>query len=282
VSRPTGHVSSDRLGEAARHASLDFLRDAERLHVESCERCRRLYGGYRLTDRLLAAPWREVKLPAVELERPTRGAILADRLGGFAAGFEPRTLAPITAIAAIVLLVGAAVALPRLIPAPAAGTASPSRTPSMAGGTQAWPSTSSQATPVPQATGSGKAPSKPPEPTPAITPTPASAALALNPARLSGDPLAWSPNGDHLLMWVSGRIQIRDASGRLEGGVAADAAAWYSPSLVAVVTRSSGWRSPGTETVKLVDAAGHVAAALPGIYDIGGSSFAALLGSGSG
>ena len=61
--RLTNHVPSDRLGEAARHASLDYLRDVERRHVETCERCRRLYGGYRLTDRLLAAQWREVKLP---------------------------------------------------------------------------------------------------------------------------------------------------------------------------------------------------------------------------
>ena len=34
----SGHVSSDRLGEAAQHASLDSLRDAERLAGYAQER----------------------------------------------------------------------------------------------------------------------------------------------------------------------------------------------------------------------------------------------------
>ena len=42
-----GHVTSDRLGDAAGHGDLSFLRDAEQRHVKSCERCLALYGGYR-------------------------------------------------------------------------------------------------------------------------------------------------------------------------------------------------------------------------------------------
>jgi hypothetical protein len=280
VSRHAGHVTSDRLGDAARHGGLDFLRDAERLHVESCERCRRLYGGYRLTDRLLAAPWREAKVPAAALARPSRRAMLGDRLGWLAGGFDARSLAPFAAVIAVLLLVGTAVALPRLIPAPAAASASPTRTPSVATGTQAWPSSSGQiVTPVAQASGSVKAPSSV-EPTPAITPAPSPAELALGTSRFGGAPLAWAPDGSHLLVWSAGKVQVRDADGRFAGSASADAATWFSASTFAVAVRSSGWRD--AETVKLVDLGGHVSATLPGSYDMGNYPFATLLGSGSG
>ena len=286
MSRLTSHVASDRLGEAARHASLDFLRDAERLHVESCERCRGLFGGYRLTDRLLAAPWREVKVPAVALEPLSRRAALAGRLGGFTAGLGARSLAPLVAVAAVLLLVGAAVALPMLIPTPAASAAaSPSETPTSAQGTQAWPSGSAavDATPVARASGSaGKAPSPPPQPTPAPTPVASPLPLALDTTRIGGDPLAWAPNGDRLLVWSNGKVQVRDDHGRLGASVSADAATWFDSSTFAVAARSSGWRGDGSETVKVMDAGGRVVVSVPGTYNMGGNAFALLLGSGSG
>jgi predicted anti-sigma-YlaC factor YlaD len=65
----SGHVSSDRLGEAAQHASLDSLRVAEKAHVEGCDKCKELYASYRLTDRLLAASWRQAAVPAAVLEQ---------------------------------------------------------------------------------------------------------------------------------------------------------------------------------------------------------------------
>jgi hypothetical protein len=281
VRRLTSHVSSDRLGEAARHASLDYLRDIERRHVEACERCRRLYGGYRLTDRLFAAQWREVKLPATALERPTRRAALAGLWADFAVGFEARRLAPFAAIAAVVLLVGTAVAVPRLLPAPAAVPSSPAGTPSVAPGTQAWPSSTSgpAASATTQASGSGKAPSSPPEPTPAVSAAETPQQLVLDTTRLGGDPVAWSPDGSHLLVLASGKVQVRDARGVVGGGVYGDAAAWFNSSTYAVATRSP---TRGLETIRLVDTGGRVVGVLPGTYGMGSTPFAMLVGSGSG
>jgi len=281
VRRLTNHVSSDRLGEAARHASLEYLRDVERRHVETCERCRRLYGGYRLTDRLLAAQWREVKLPAAALERPTRRAALGRLWTDFAAGFDARRLAPFAAIAAVVLLVGTAVGLPRFLPAPAAAPSSLDTTPSVAPGTQAWPSSTSgpAASATTQASGSGKAPSSQPEPTPAISTAETPQQLVLDTTRLGGDPVAWSPDGSHLLILASGKVQVRDARGVVGGGVFADAAAWFNSSTFAAATRSP---TRGLETIRLVDTGGRVVGTLPGSYGMGATPFATLVGSGSG
>ena len=43
---PSSHVSSDRLGEVAQTGSLAGLREAERRHVEGCQKRRSLFSGY--------------------------------------------------------------------------------------------------------------------------------------------------------------------------------------------------------------------------------------------
>ena len=116
---PHGHVSSDLLGEAARHASLDGLREAERRHVEGCDQCRHLYAGYRLTDRLLTSGWRQTTLPAALLDQePIRGGVLG-LLGGLSLGSGARFLVPVALAACLVAVVGFGVLLPRLLPSPA-------------------------------------------------------------------------------------------------------------------------------------------------------------------
>ena len=95
----SGHVPSDRLGEAAQNGGVDFLREAERRHVAGCEHCQSLYGGYRLSDRLLAAPWHDVKLPPNSVVQPTRLAALTD----FVRGPHARSVAPAVAAIGIVL-----------------------------------------------------------------------------------------------------------------------------------------------------------------------------------
>jgi len=91
---PYGHVSADRLGEAAQTASLDGLRESERHHVEGCQKCRSLFAGYRMADRLLAASWRQTTLPASALVKEPARRRLVNAIGGFAAGFEFRRFAP--------------------------------------------------------------------------------------------------------------------------------------------------------------------------------------------
>ena len=313
---PTGHVSSDRLGEAAQHGGLESLRDSEQRHVRNCDRCQHLYGGYRLADRLLCADWREVKLPAQALARPSRLAALGDLLSGL----DARALAPGVAALAIIALVGAAFALPRLIPAQpaaphspiAAGSASPSGSASGTARPSGQPSTSPGASPS-GAVGSGSpVPSAPPS-TGSATP----AILAL--ARIGGTPIAWSPDGAHLLVWSSGHaLQIRDAGGRLTGTIAADAATWVSSTTIAIASHSSGSPASGSpgasspapsgpqttsprpsggghhtgymvtgasrpETVSLIDVGAHVTAILPkGYATWSGLPNAMLVGSGSG
>jgi hypothetical protein len=276
----SGHVPSDRLGEAARHGSLDFLRDAERRHVTACERCQRLYGGYRLTDRLLAAPWRDVKLPPAGAAPPRRAA-----LAGIFQGVEARTLAPIVAVVAIVALVGAALAMPRLLPAPVAVSqpvaSRPTPSPS-APGPVGTPSSSAQpaVSPGAAASGPGNAPSTQSGPTPAPTQVSSPGLISVEVARIGGDPLAWAPDGKHLLTWSgAGRVTVRDSGGRAVSSANADAAAWVSGSTFAVATRPFG--SHG-DSVSILDLSGHAVATVPGSYSAGTSSWPMLLGSGGG
>jgi hypothetical protein len=242
VSANSGHVSSDRLGEVARHGGLDTLRDSEQRHVQSCDRCQHLYGGYRLADRLLCAEWREVKLPVTALARPSRVAAFRDAL----AGLNARALAPELAALAVVALIGAALVAPRLIPAAPAGTRSPS-----VGSASPWTSPSSPATAgTPSASTGSQTPgaaASPPASASAAAPDSAMPqTLAL--VRFGGSPIAWSPDGAHLLVWGANHIlQIREASGRLTGSIAADSATWVSSTTIAIAahtTGSSGSASP--------------------------------------
>lgn len=310
MSPMSGHVSSDRLGEAARHGGLDFLRDVERRHVQGCDRCQRLYGGYRLTDRLLAAPWHDVKLPPAAVARPSRFGVVA----GFVRGLDARSVATAAAAIGIVALIGAAVALPRLMPSPpvasshspiASATASPSASASEV--TTVSPSSSGQpsGSPGAQATGpGGPGPSSPSGPTPVATAGGSAGTETLAIAKIGGSPIAWSPDGAHLLLWGPGSprpLQIRDAAGHLNGTAAADAAAWVTSSTIAIATHSSGaspsvsssgpgHHGPGSslahsggETVGIIDLSGHSIATLPGGYAAGGGiANGMIVGSGSG
>ncbi|MGD0018525.1 MAG: hypothetical protein ABSD62_04665 [Candidatus Limnocylindrales bacterium] len=311
MSAMSGHVSSDRLGDAARHGGVDFLRDTERRHVLGCDQCQRLYGGYRLTDRLLAAPWRDVKLPPAAVARPSRLGALAE----FMSGLNARSVAPAVAAIGIVTLIGAALALPQLMPAPPVATdhspiASATTSPSASGpaATRVSPSSSAQpsSSPGAQASGpGGSAPSSPSGPTPGATAGGSAGNETLAIGKTGGSPIAWSPDGAHLLLWGSGsprQLQIRDASGRLNGTAAADAAAWVTSSTIAIATHSSGvspsasasgpghhgvgvspGRSGGGETVSIVDVGGHPVATLPGSYALGGGvANGMIVGSGSG
>jgi hypothetical protein len=304
------------LGEAACYGSLDCLREIERRHVADCDRCRRLYGGYRLTDRLLAAPWREVNLAPAAVRTPSRWAPLA----GFLGNLNARTLAPALALAAVIVLVGAAVALPRLIPGPAAATHSPvaygtpTNTPSGNPTKTAWPSASGRTVQSPGGAqgsgvvGPGSSPSTGPGSTAPGGGSGTARTLAI--AKIGGSPIAWSPDGAHLLSWTQGRqLQIRDTAGRLTGTAAADAAVWVSSSTIAVATRyqapatatgtfvrgsygpghrgsQPGNTAPtrgGGEIVSLINLGGHVTATLPGRYNFwGGVVNGMLVGSGTG
>lgn len=308
MSPMSGHVSSDRLGEAAQLGTLDFLRETERRHVQGCDQCRHLYGGYRLTDRLLAAGWRDVTLPPEAAARPSRRAAFAD----FVSGIDARSLAPAAAAIGIVVLIGSALALPQLIPMPAAGSHSPIASRS-AEPTSPWeapktvsPSSSVQAseTPGTETPGTktpgtktpgpsgGPGSSSPSGPTPAPSGSPVKRSLDVT--KIAGSPIAWSPDSAHLLLWGSGsprQLQIRDASGQLTGTAYADAAAWVDSSTIIVATHSSsgskghgGGGTGGTgETVSLINVSAHTTSTLSGKYPLSGSvANGMLLGSGSG
>ncbi len=317
MSPMSGHVSSDRLGDAARHGGVDFLREAERRHVGGCDRCRRLYGGYRLSDRLLAAPWRDVKLPPAEVARPPRLGPLAD----FVRGLDARSIAPAVAAIGILALIGAALALPQLVPVPppasthspiASVTASPSasapavQTVAPFGSGQPSASPGAQAS-VPRSSGPSSAPGTTAAPT--AGGSAGNATLAIT--KVGGSPIAWSPDGAHLLIWgsVPGRqLQIRDAGGHLTGIATADAAGWVSSSAIAIATHSFGASSiaspsasptdpghrggrgvpgrsvgSGGETVSIIDVSGHTVDTLPGSYTPGGGLAGGMIvGSGTG
>jgi hypothetical protein len=310
----SGHVSSDRIGEAARHGGIDFLREAESRHVAGCDRCRRLYAGYRLTDRLLAAPWRDVKVPPAALAWPSR----LGRLAGFVRGLDARSIAPAVAVIGILALIGAALALPQLVPVPP-----PASTHSPIASVTASPSASAPAVSTVLPYGSGRPPQSPGAQTsgpggpgsssaPGTTPVPTAggsagkATLAIT--KIGGLPIAWSPDGAYLLMWGPGSghaLQIRDAAGHLIGTATADAAAWVSSSTIAIATHSpiaspsaspsgpghrgkggpgpSSGVNPGGETVSIIGLSGHQVATLPGSYAFGGGLAGGMvLGSGTG
>ena len=291
------HVSSDHLGEAARHGSLDGLRTLERLHVEGCESCRRLYAGYRLTDRLLTANWREARVPASALDqKPIRTGFPA-LLDWPAARLSARSMAAVAIVACLILAAGFGVLLPQLAPyaSPSASTdalgsgRSASAVPSPTVGQ--LPGPSSSATPgasagAPQSPGAGSGGSGQVAPTgtPANrgTPTPHQAGTL---AALPGWPIAWSPDGSQLLVaragfGGSGQIQIRAASGALTATLAAGAAAWFDSHTVAIAARPKG--GFGSATVQLVDLSGQVVSTLPGAGNAPFVSGSLLLGSGNG
>jgi hypothetical protein len=291
----SGHVSTERLGEAARHATLEWLRDHERRHVAGCERCRRLYAGYRLADRLLMAPWAETALPATALaQRPiaTGWRALLERP---ARGLGARALVVVALTACLALIVGFGVLLPQLAPVgsqPSGSTAalaSASKlgaTATPAPGGSSGPSYATPSGPAPAvqspvaSAGSGE-----PGATPA--PTPARAATSIPPqtgalAGLPGLPISWSPDGSHLLVGKggTGQLQIRTSAGGLSATFAGDSAAWLNSTTLAVAAHSR--TGIGSENVTLLDLGGATVATLvPGEGDPTGNDVV-LLGSGNG
>ncbi|MFI5258708.1 MAG: anti-sigma factor family protein [Candidatus Limnocylindrales bacterium] len=288
----TSHVSSDRLGEAASHAGLDGLPETERRHVQGCDQCKRLYAGYRLTDRLLATGWQHAALPVAGPELQPRAGLLG-RLDG--TGPTPRSLAAIALFLCLATLVGFGLLLPVLAPLKNSA-ASPSQTialaPTPSAGTTAGNNAvvsppGSPAAPGSPEMGTGGTPVKP-GPTqgnPATTPTPA-APIAL--ASLTGWPVAWAPDGGHLLVahgtgWtMQHQIEVVDSFGRMTGSFTAASATWVNSSTIAIATDGQG--PGGSVTVELVNLKGTVTATLPGQYPQsgGGSTGAVLLGSGTG
>ena len=327
---PHGHVSSDHLGEAARHGSLEYLREAERGHVDGCERCKRLYAGYRLTDRLLSANWRQTSLPAAILERRPIRVGVRSLLGSPSVGSGWRFLVPVALAACLIALVGVGVLVPQFLPPPvpaasggntSAMSPSPSATleatpdapaSASAGATLAIPATSDgpgQLTGVgpggSSATGPGPVASHGPvaTPVPVVTPVPVATPLPVAtpvPARpvklatLAGWPIAWAPDGAHLLVARGSggtnqrQIQIRDSAGAVTGSFSADHATWVDSRTIAAATQAGGGFGGGggpggsSVTVRLLDLNGNVTATIPGQYSEGGlsSSGAILLGSG--
>jgi hypothetical protein len=287
-----GHVASDRIGEAAQHGTLDYLREPERLHVADCVKCQQLFAGYRMADRLLAAPWRQTTMPPAALAANTARGGLAGLLDGLADRVNPRSLAPMGLVLALVALVGAGFLLPQLLPqTPVAQSHSP---------IASTPTATSQSTDVgliantpaasPSPTGKGTEPggqstAGPTQAPPAGTPGPVGPEKL---ASLPGWPVAWSPDGAHLLVVRGGygaqQFQIRDAAGRLTGTVSAESATWVDSRSIAILTQTQGFGQGGT--VSIVDTAGHLKGTLPGKYaDSGGrfgSSGGFLVGSGTG
>lgn len=310
---PLGHVSADRLGEAARHASLDSLRSAEHRHVEACDQCKRLYAGYRMTDRLLAADWRQTKLPASVLgQKQIRTGAL-----GFLDGLNLRAglrfLVPAAVTACLAALIGFGVLLPQFLPPPgpaASGSEAAAMSPVPSSKLEATPdvaaSASAGATPAGSAgpagpgqsaaagLGGSPATGPGPGPGPAATRGPVATPVPEPPvklASLSGWPITWAADGSHLLVargsgWTSQRqIQIRDSAGGLSGSLSADHATWVDSRTIAVATHGGGKSPAGSAaTVRLLDLNGNVTATIPGQYSEGGQSpsGAILLGSGTG
>lgn len=306
----TAHVPTDRLGEAAQHASLDGLRPLERDHVQACQKCQSLYAGYRMADRLLAASWRQTTLPASAVAGQPKRRPVAAALRDFAGGFELRHFAPAALGILLVATIGLAFALPWMMPAAKPSTSLHSPIPTQS----ASPSPSAttlQPTPQPSSSPSEAAASASasqpsggdggatPEPKATASPTPVSAGTSgpvtpISVSDLAGWPIAWAPDGHHLLLvqvttgWQGGsQIQIRDAAGRLTGSTIGSAAAWVDSTTIAIATASSGHGSPvGGSTVELVDVTGHQIAILPGSYaspdTTQGVDGGVLVGSGTG
>jgi hypothetical protein len=270
----SNHVPSDRLGEAAQRNSLEGLRDAERRHVAGCVECQHLYGGYRLADRLLVAPWREAKLPVESVAQPRRLRFVPALRASLVGGLTLKSLAPAAAALGVVLLIGAAVVLPQLIP-PATPTLGPGTQVSHPSGSgspdasqTAAPSgttisgTTSGTTSGPRKTSGGGAKATPTAGK-SGTPTPVAKAA------MQGEPIAWAPDGRHLLVAKAAggwggkhQIQIRDAAGKVTGTCDGDDAAWVDSATVAVAKVGHG--SEATVSLYAVD--GHKQATLPGTY----------------
>ena len=284
----SNHVPSKVLDEAAQRGNLDGLRESERRHVKGCAQCKQLYGGYRLADRLLAAPWQEVKLPAEAVAQPTSFPLFGKLRLALAGSLSLHVLIPVGLAFGLAAVVGVGVVLPQLLPTPA-----PSIHP--LGTAISQPSTAAPK-PTPKAT--PKAPSTKPQPTPSKRPcsggatprpTPANQITTIAPrstASIGGVPIAWSPDGRHLLVASSGRkhqILIRDAAGRLTGRCDGDDATWVDSNTVAVATRSG---RDSEATVSLVGTNGHRKMTLPGDYTESQATMAMkggmLIGSGRG
>jgi hypothetical protein len=284
----SAHVSSDRLGEAAQHASFDGLRDYERTHLETCEQCKGLYAGYRLTDRLLSASWRQTVLPPSALPQNETRPTLVGLLGSLRP--HARSLVPVALALSLAVLVALGVLLPQLMPVPHPAA---DRSPSNAVATQSFGPVVSPATaatpatagPVPSGAATGKTPGgiavAPPTPVSTVTPQ-----APLSIAGLSGWPVSWAPDGAHLLTaggsgWTTQRqIKILNSSGKSSGSVTADSATWFDSNTIAT---STDGRGPGSDTIRLVNLSGHAVATMPGNHGQGGGgSGAVLLGSGSG
>jgi hypothetical protein len=282
----SAHISSDRLGEAARNATLDGLHDFERSHFEGCDQCKSLYAGYRLTDRLLAAPWRQTLLPASAAGAETRSGPLG-YLSGL--GLRPRSFVPAALALCLAAVVALGVLLPQFLPLPRpAADHSPTGvvpTPSVAAPIQA--SASAPTSPVAlqspagtaRAPGGGAATGTPVAPTAPVVPR--------SVVGIPGWPVAWAPDGAHLMAsaasgWTTQRkIKVLDVSGKVVGSINASSATWVDAGTIATSTDGRGFG--GSAAIQLVNLSGHVTATLSGQYGEGrGGSGAVLLGSGSG
>ena len=308
----SGHVSADRLGEAAQTGSFESLRDAERRHVEGCQKCRNLFAGYRMADKLLAANWRQTTLPASSLvAEPARRRALG-LLTDFASGFEFRRFAPAALAIVLVAALGLAFELPQLIPAtqptatPSASRATPSASAS-ASATEGQPSAQPTATALGPDTGptssavaeqSGAVGTPRPKVTSSATPGSAGSPSALAPIAVSplpAWPIVWAPDGRHMLLarvtagfGGGSRIEIRDAAGRVTGTAIGSAGVWVDSARIAIATTSAGGQGNhfGGSTISLVDVTGHQVATIPGQYAIPdlteGPDGGVLVGSGAG
>jgi len=308
----SGHVSADRLGEAAQTGSFEALRDSERRHVEGCQKCRNLFAGYRMADKLLAANWRQTTLPASSLVREPAPRRALGLLTDFASGFEFRRFAPAALAIVLVAALGLAFELPQLIPAtqptasPSASRATPSATASPSAterqassepsaATAPGPDTGPSASAVAEQSGGAGTPR--PKATSSATPGSTGSRGELAPIAVSSLPawpIAWAPDGRHMLLarvtpglGGGSRIEIRDAAGRLTGTVVGTAGAWVDSARIAIATPSAGQGSHfGGSTISLVDVTGHQVATLPGQYaspDITvGADGGVLVGSGAG
>lgn len=309
-----GHVASDRIGQAAQHASVEFLRADEQRHIGSCGRCKDLYEGYRLADRLLASGWRQASIPVATLdaldERP-HGDRLAGLVEGAAAAFGSRVFVPVALAACLSIVVGFGVLLPMLVPsAPAASASHPLPTESRPS-VPATPTSGATSTAIsdesPAPTPTGKPGGAPPAATPAPTPhatatSVAGASIAVTPlavTSIGGWPVAWAPDGGHFMIaggtgWTRSRqVLISDSSGRSTGSFTADSAVWLDSTRIAATTHSPtagpGSHGPGPgatthATISLIDVRGRVIGTVPGNSSVGGAAFggATLLGSGTG
>jgi len=295
----SGHVPSDRLGDAALQGGPESLRTAERTHFEGCEQCRRLYAGYRLTDRLLAAPWRQTTLPPAAVAGASSRRGFAGRLGFgrgsvLGSGLGSRALVPVGLALALAVLVGFGVLLPRLMPVPnPAADHSPSAVPTGTPSAAIPSGISSIASPgVSRSAGTGAAGT---QGTAGPTPPPATAGpiVPIGSTGLPGWPVQWAPDGKHLMVASAGRggrTQILDTSGHQTGSFSADGATWFDSQTIATTTAGGSTHGPGHPgpsggaTVTLVNLSGHVTATLSGEYRRGGQmpSSAQVIGSGTG